>query len=103
MPDPASDETSLSLLKRLKHSPTDETAWSEFVDRYGGRIFRWCRHWGMQDSDAAVVTQSVLMKLARNIAKFDKHLGSFRGWLKTITHHAWHDVVSSRGHRRSST
>jgi RNA polymerase sigma factor (sigma-70 family) len=98
MPDPASAQTNLSLLKRLKLSPTDESAWSEFVDRYGDRIFRWCRSWGMQDSDAADVTQVVLMKIARNIAKFDKQLGSFRGWLKTITHHAWHDLINSRAH-----
>lgn len=92
-------ETSLSLLKRLKLQPTDELAWREFVKRYGKRILSWCRNWGLQDADAADVTQTVLLKLARDIGKFDKQLGSFRAWLKTVSHHAWYDLVNSRQHK----
>ena len=99
MKDAANSETSLSLLKRLKLKPTDEQAWREFVARYGKRILAWCRQWGLQESDAADVCQTVLLKLSKEIGKFDKQIGSFRAWLKTISHHAWYDLVQSRGHK----
>ena len=78
MPDPTSAKTSISLLKRLELRPTDEVAWEEFVDRYGRRIVGWCRFWGLQDSDAADVTQTVLLKISANIGNFDPARGSFR-------------------------
>jgi RNA polymerase sigma factor (sigma-70 family) len=99
MTDSPSAETNLSLLKRLKLRPADESAWEEFVDRYGKRVVGWCRYWGLQDADAADVTQSVLIKISTNIGKFDKQRGSFRGWLKTIAHHAWYDLINSHAHR----
>ena len=34
--------TSTTLLGRLRHAPADQAAWSEFVDRYGPKIYRWC-------------------------------------------------------------
>ena len=96
----ANSETSLSLLKRLKVQPTDEQAWREFVSRYGNNILAWCRHWGLQESDAADVSQIVLTKLIREIGKFERRPdGSFRAWLKTVSHHAWHDLVTSRQHK----
>ena len=67
MYDTANSETNLSLLKRLKLQPWDEQAWGEFVDRYGAKIVSWCRHWGLQDSDAADVCQTVLLKLSKEI------------------------------------
>jgi len=96
---PSDSETSLSLLKRLKLQPTDERAWHDFAERYGRKILGWCRYWGLQDADAADVTQTVLLKMAKNIGKFDKRIGSFRGWLKTISHHAWYDLINSRQHK----
>jgi len=92
-------ETNLSLLKRLKLEPTDQRAWQEFVARYGTKIFGWCRYWRLQEADAADVTQTVLSKIAQNIGKFDREIGSFRAWLKTIAHHAWYDLVNSRQHK----
>lgn len=93
-------ETSLSLLKRLKQQPADQQAWEDLVERYGSRILLWCRRWGLQDADAADVTQAVLLKLAKGIQRFNKDSGgSFRAWLKTLAHHAWYDLVSSRQHK----
>ncbi len=74
MRDPAESETSLSLLKKLKLSPTDDGAWRDFVERYGGKIIGWCRYWGLQDADASDVTQTVLLKMAKNIGEFDKFI-----------------------------
>lgn len=92
-------ETSLSLLKRLKEQPANQQAWDDLVERYGKRIITWCRHWGLQDADAADVTQVVLLKLSKGIQRFNrKSGGSFRAWLKTLAHHSWYDLVQSRQH-----
>ncbi|HEX8200128.1 MAG TPA: sigma-70 family RNA polymerase sigma factor [Isosphaeraceae bacterium] len=89
--------TSVTLLGRLRLNATDPVAWSEFVGRYGPEIYRWCRRWNLQDADAQDVTQIVLQKLARTMRSFayDASL-SFRGWLKTLAHHAWRDFAEAQ-------
>jgi len=64
MPEPESSITNISLLLRLGHHPSDQAAWEEFVNRYGAKIYSWCRAWRLQDVDARDVTQTVLAKLA---------------------------------------
>jgi RNA polymerase sigma-70 factor (ECF subfamily) len=72
-------------------------AWDEFVEHYGAHIYRWCRQWKLQDADAEDVTQEILLKLARTLRNFAYNpQSSFRGWLKTIAHHAWRDFVDGR-------
>ena len=89
--------TSLTLLKRLQTQPHDQQAWRDFASRYGSKIRAWCRSWGLQESDAADVCQTVLLKLAGEMRKFERRPGgSFRSWLKTVSHHAWYDLVNSR-------
>src|SRR4051812_48582155 len=43
MSDAPDSRTDATLLGRLRHDPTDQRAWSEFVDRYGPKIYDWCR------------------------------------------------------------
>jgi RNA polymerase sigma-70 factor (ECF subfamily) len=89
--------TSVTLLARLRHDPTDQAAWSDFVARYGPEILRWCRRWRLQKADAEDVTQDVLLKLHGLMARFVYNSsGSFRGWLKTLTYHAWRDLAAER-------
>jgi RNA polymerase sigma factor (sigma-70 family) len=89
--------TSATLLGRLRHFPTDQVAWSEFVDRYGAAIYGWCRRWHLQDADAKDVTQAVLVTLCIKMRTFryDTKL-SFRGWLRTLTRHTLIDLAASR-------
>jgi RNA polymerase sigma-70 factor (ECF subfamily) len=97
MNDSANSLTSVTLLTRLQLSPSDQAAWAEFVERYERRIQGWCRRWGLQEVDAQDVTQTVLVKLLLALQHFrynPQH--SFRAWLKTVTHHAWQDLVRSR-------
>lgn len=77
--------------------PQDRLAWEEFVNRYAPKIFNWCRRYQLQESDAADVTQEVLVKLVRAMQDFqyDPARGSFRGWLKTVTANAVRDLVGS--------
>jgi RNA polymerase sigma-70 factor (ECF subfamily) len=97
VPEDHPSQTSSTLLGRLRRDPRDQAAWNDFVARYQPRILDWCRRWGLQESDAQDVTQAVLLKLSRSMATFvyDRSR-SFRGWLKTITRHAWRDLVAER-------
>jgi RNA polymerase sigma-70 factor (ECF subfamily) len=97
MADDRSARTSPTLLGKLARSPADQAAWGEFAERYGRKIYGWCRHWQLQQADAEDVTQQVLLKLAQKLRTFAYDpTQSFRAWLKTVTHHAWRDVVASR-------
>jgi RNA polymerase sigma factor (sigma-70 family) len=97
VPDDHSSRTSVTLLGRLRHDDHDQDAWNEFVGRYEPKILQWCRGWGLQESDARDVTQDVLLKLHRLLARFAYDPSrSFRGWLRTLTHHAWRDLVDDR-------
>jgi RNA polymerase sigma-70 factor, ECF subfamily len=82
-----------SLLLRLRDI-SDAESWSEFVSCYAPRIFAWCRRFGLQDSDAADATQTVLMKLLHIMRKFDydPSAGKFRSWLQTVAIHVVRDV-----------
>lgn len=95
-PHPAS-VTRITLLGRLQRNPSDPKAWGEFVEHYTPKILAWCRRWGAQDVDADDITQVVLLKLTQKMGDFNYDpTRSFRGWLKTITHHAWHDFQKNQ-------
>jgi RNA polymerase sigma-70 factor (ECF subfamily) len=92
--------TRVTLLGRLRVAPADPATWSEFVRHYGPKIFAWCRRWGAQETDAEEITQMVLLKLTQKMGDFVYDPGrSFRAWLKTITHHAWHDFPKAMQRR----
>jgi len=89
--------TSASLLARLRQAPADQAAWAEFVERYGSKLYGWCRHWGLQEADAQDVTQAVLVRLAAKMRGFDYDPSrSFRAWLKTLARHALSDFCDER-------
>ena len=96
--DPASElRTSPSLLLRLRSPTVDQPAWAELVRRYGPLVYRWCRHWGLQEADAEDVTQAVLSKLVVRLRGFEYDPGrSFRAYLKTVARYTWQDLVEDR-------
>lgn len=77
--------TRASLLVRLRDAD-DREAWASFVDLYAPVVYGFARGRGLQDADAADLTQTVLLKVARSVGSFryDPKRGSFRGWLFTI-------------------
>ncbi len=92
--------TSPTLLGRLGRVPTDQAAWGEFAERYGAKIYGWCRGWHLQEADAEDVTQEVLAKLSQKMQSFAYDPArSFRAWLKTVVHHAWRDFLAGRARR----
>ena len=91
-------KTSATLLARLRQVPADQAAWAQFTERYGRKIYAWCRRWNLQGADAEDLTQDVLLKLAEKMQTFVYDPAkSFRAWLKTLARHAWSDDWSGRG------
>ena len=83
---PSSSPTRASLLLRIRDSQ-DRLAWGEFVRVYAPLVHAYGRRRGLQDSDAADLTQEVLHRVSRASAGFeyDPAKGSFRGWLLAVT------------------
>jgi RNA polymerase sigma-70 factor (ECF subfamily) len=89
--------TSPTLLTRLRADPLDQDAWRRFDQSYRPRIYAWCRELGLQEADALDVTQEVHMKLMHSLRSFAYDPSrSFRGWLRTLTQHAWSDFLDGR-------
>jgi RNA polymerase sigma factor (sigma-70 family) len=82
----APSPTRASLVLRIR-DPNDHAAWEEFAERYAPLIYRFARKRGLQDADAADVTQEVLKSVAVEIKRldYDSNRGSFRGWLFIMT------------------
>jgi len=86
MAESASASTRPSLLRRICNAG-DVQSWQTFVDVYGPLLYRHGRARGLQDADAADVTQEVLLQVSRSIQKFEYRPGQarFRDWLGTVT------------------
>jgi RNA polymerase sigma factor (sigma-70 family) len=96
----AVESTRVTLLHKLSQNPGDQISWAEFVKLYGPAIRSWLIHWGLQEADVQDVTQNVLLRLTAKLPQFKYDPSrSFRGWLKTLTHHAWHDFVTDGSYR----
>jgi RNA polymerase sigma-70 factor (ECF subfamily) len=82
----ASRQTPPSLLLRIRDAQ-DVESWQTFVDAYAPLVYRYVRRSGLQDADAADVTQDVLAKVARAIRNFEyqPQRGRFRDWLGAVT------------------
>jgi RNA polymerase sigma-70 factor (ECF subfamily) len=124
-PDPGGAETTRpSLLIRIRDAG-DREAWQQFVDLYAPLIYGLARKRGLQDADAADVTQEVFRAVANRIARgrkseirgqksgvrdqesgvgnqgsdlweYDPKRGSFRSWLYTVTRHKISDSLGRK-------
>ncbi|MEM9366854.1 MAG: sigma-70 family RNA polymerase sigma factor [Planctomycetota bacterium] len=94
---PALQTTRKSLIVRVR-DVDDSHAWSEFVEIYGPLVYRFGRDRGLQDSDAADLSQMVLMEVARCIERFDydAKIGRFRNWLLVIARSKFSNLVSKK-------
>jgi RNA polymerase sigma-70 factor (ECF subfamily) len=82
-----------SLLVRIRDS-RDREAWRQFVQIYGPVVYRYGRQHGLQDADAADLTQEVLRAVSVSVQRldYDRRRGSFSGWLFTLAHHKLYDL-----------
>lgn len=93
-------KTSATLLGKLK-DPAEQQAWADFVQRYGGRIYAWCRRSGLSDADASDVLQEVLLRLIKRFPSFayDRQHGKFRNFLRTVTENVIRDFLRQHKYR----
>jgi RNA polymerase sigma factor (sigma-70 family) len=82
----ATPTTRPSLLLRIRDC-RDHEAWGQFVALYGPLVYQFARRRGLQDADAADVTQIVFHAVSQQISRldYDPQRGSFRGWLLVVT------------------
>src|SRR5580704_7700517 len=80
--------TRASLLVRLRDA-RDERAWAEFVALYAPLVYGYARKQGLQDADAADLSQDVLCAVAGAVGRleYDPRRGAFRNWLFTVVRH----------------
>ena len=90
-----------SLLVRIRDAQ-DREAWAQFVEVYAPLVYGLGRKRGLQDADAADLTQEVLRAVARSAERldYDPRRGSFRGWLYTVARNKLNNFLA--GQRRQS-
>jgi len=78
--------TRATLIKRLKDWE-DQASWQEFFDIYWKLIYGVARKAGLTDDEAQEVVQETLVSVSKHMPKFDydPNIGSFKGWLLTMT------------------
>jgi RNA polymerase sigma-70 factor (ECF subfamily) len=83
---PSALDTRPSLLVRIR-DPRDAESWNTFVGTYAPVVYRYGRRRGLQEADAADVTQEVMAEVARLIHTFEyqPQRGHFRDWLLALT------------------
>jgi len=83
-----------SLLLRIRDAQ-DTLAWVEFAGIYGPLVYAFGRKHGLQDADAADLTQEVFQAVARSVGQFeyDADRGGFRRWLFTVTRNKLNDAL----------
>ena len=86
--------TQASLLVRLGDA-ADSAAWGRFVDLYAPPVYACARRHGLQDADAADVTQDVMRSVytAFRRGDFDPDRGRFR---PETWHAFWRTAVEGR-------
>jgi RNA polymerase sigma-70 factor (ECF subfamily) len=92
------DSTFSSLLYHVRDNDSD--AWSKLSKLYAPLVYRWARTGGLQDQDAADITQEVFQAVAKSIQAFDPSQGgSFRAWLWGITRNKMADHFRQQANR----
>ena len=92
--------TQPTLLVRIRDA-RDQEAWGRFVDLYAPLVYGFLSQRGLQDADAADLTQDVMRQvaLAAHSLEYDPKRGSFRGWLFTVVQNRLTDHWRREGRR----
>jgi RNA polymerase sigma-70 factor (ECF subfamily) len=80
------NQTSTSLLDRLRHAPADAADWQRLHGIYQPVIRSWLRHVPGLGNEVDDLAQEVLVIIFRELPSFKRRRdGSFRSWLRQIT------------------
>lgn len=99
--------TNSSLLVRIRASD-DTESWREFFNLYKNSIAGLAMTGGLSRAEADEVLQETMLAVSRGIGTFEynREVGSFKGWLFTITRRAMYRQLRKRapaGERTSGT
>jgi RNA polymerase sigma factor (sigma-70 family) len=97
-------QTRASLVVRLRDQQ-DAEAWRQFVQVYAPLVYQLCRRKGLQDADAADLTQEVLRHVSTSVGRleYDPQRGLFRSWLFTLAHRKLVDYFRRRGRQEQGS
>jgi RNA polymerase sigma-70 factor (ECF subfamily) len=89
-----------SLLVRIRDAG-DREAWRQFVEVYAPLVYKFARRRGLQDADAADLTQDVLQAVAGASKRlvYDPERGTFRAWLYTVARNKLRNALLARQRR----
>src|SRR5687768_11451370 len=89
--------TRRSLLSRIKN-PEDQDSWKVFFDRYAPLIYGVAMKSGLTVVEAQEAVHETMITVSKKIPgfKYDPTIGSFKGWLMTITHWRIKDQLRKR-------
>jgi len=91
------DQKTGTVTREFFREPT-EAGWTHFVNRYGPRIYDWCRQ-GLLLAPALIddVAQSVVVnlfcKMQAGCSVWDSSKGSLHAWLRTVVRNACYDAL----------
>lgn len=95
--------TRASLILRLADG-RDAESWGQFVEIYAPLVFQLACRRGLQQADAADVTQEVLSAVSRAMSRgqYAAGKGTFRGWLLTIARNEVNTALAGRQRREAA-
>ena len=78
--------TRATLISRLKNWQ-DQSSWQDFFDTYWHLIYGVALQGGLTPAEAEEVVQETIISVAKHMPtfKYDPAIGSFKGWLLTMT------------------
>ena len=90
--------TRTTLLGRLKDW-RDNSSWQEFFDTYWKLIYGFAIKAGLNEAEAEDVVQETMISVAKKIPgfKYNRNIGSFKGWLLMTTRWRIIDQFRKRG------
>jgi len=97
------DDTSLSLLDRLQHNPS-ESAWRDVVELYTPLLDDWLTRFKLQSADREDLVQESLTTVLQHVGSFRHHgQGSFRAWLRAVVANRVREFWRRRGRHPQAT
>jgi RNA polymerase sigma factor (sigma-70 family) len=97
--------TRRSLLSRIKNWQ-DSDSWQQFYDTYSGLIYGTAINAGLMAEEAEEALQETILTVAKKLRaengekpafQYDPSIGSFKGWLLTVTRSKIFDQFRKRG------